>query len=154
MLPWRGMKRELSRRNRLESGLSVSAVARSRGVSRATVHRSILMAKVRETKPDRRRPDQRDDVRRRPTTCAVWWGASPEDTRLPEARVAWKLNNRSMRCRIKARSANGWRQMDEAARAAKAGQWKVRLRSHAYRQKIKADKISAFPVEQNLSPSH
>src|SRR3954451_183633 len=94
MLPWRGMKREFSRRNRLESGLSVSAVARSRGVSRATVHRSILMAKVRETKPDRRRPDQRDDVRRRPTTCAVWWWASPEDTRLPEARVARKLNNR------------------------------------------------------------
>jgi hypothetical protein len=75
--------------------LSVSAVVRSRGVSQATVHRSILMAKVRETKPDRRRPDQRDDVRRRPTTCAVWWWASPEDTRLPEARVAWKLNNRS-----------------------------------------------------------
>src|SRR3954463_15600001 len=34
------------------------------------------------------------------------------------------------------------------------GQWKVRLRSHAIWQKIKADRISAFPVEQNLSPSH
>ena len=34
------------------------------------------------------------------------------------------------------------------------GQWKVRLRSHAIWQKIKAARISAFPVEQNLSPSH
>ena len=41
MLPWRGIKRELSWRNLLNAGTSVSAVARSMGISRATVHRAM-----------------------------------------------------------------------------------------------------------------